>query len=410
MNGDTDQTATADQAGRRQVAPIYAAGFITAFGAHAVAANLGLYAVRHHSSLWELGLLLGVYDGAEVVLKPVFGSLVDRRGAKPVMVGGLIAFAVASAGFVLAGRPHWLGLARLAQGSAAAAFSPAAGAAVASLGGQKRTGRLFGGYGGAKGVGYLLGPIAGGALVVAGGYTLLFSVLAVLAGATAVFVAVAVPAVKPTGRQRSTVAALVGQIRRPEFWRPVLVLAAATAALSTGVGFLPLLGARHHLGPLATGALVSLLAATAAVVQPWAGRRHDTGRLPVDATSLALGAAAAGLVVAVAFPGAAGIAAAALLIGIGVAVATPVGFATLAAGAPPDRLGRTMGAGEVGRELGDAGGPVLVGALGPIGLGAGLAALAAALVVSAGVSSPRLAGRRRTPTQSDLDPANREGP
>jgi MFS family permease len=280
---------------------------------------------------------------------------------------------------------------------------------VASLGGRKRTGRLFGGYGGAKGIGYLLGPIAGGALVLAGGYTLLFTVLAVLAAATAVIVAVAVPDLKPTGRQRSTVAALVGQVRRPEFWRPVLVLAAGTAALSTGVGFLPVLGARHHLGPLATGALVSLLAATAAVVQPWAGRRHDAGRLPTDATSLALAAAAAGFLVAVAFPGAAGIAAAALLIGIGVAVATPVGFANLAAGAPPDRLGRTMGAGEVGRELGDAGGPVLVGALGPIGLGAGLAALAAALAVCAGLSSPRLARLRRTPSTAEPGPARAEG-
>ena len=404
---DSERTGSVERtdAGlRRQVSPIYGAGFVTAFGAHAVAANLGVYAVRHHSSLWELGLLLGVYDGAEVVLKPVFGSLVDRRGATPVMVGGLIAFSVASAAFVLAGRPHWLGLARLAQGSAAAAFSPAAGAAVASLGGQKRTGRLFGGYGGAKGIGYLLGPIAGGALVVAGGYTLLFAVLAVVAAATAVLVAIAVPTVKAAGRQRSTIAALVGQIRSPAFWRPVLVLAAGTAALSTGVGFLPLLGARHHLGPLATGALVSLLAATAAVVQPWAGRRHDSGRLPVDATSVALGVAAGGFLVAIAFPGAAGIAAAAVLIGIGVAVATPVGFAQLAATAPPDRLGRTMGAGEVGSELGDAGGPVLVGALGPIGLGAGLAALAAALAVCAGLSSARLGRLRRTRTRSELGP------
>ena len=50
-----------------------------------------------------------------------------------------------------------------------------------------------------------------------------------------------------------------------------------------------------------------------------------------------------------------------------------------------------MGAGEVGRELGDAGGPGLVGALGPIGIGAGLTALAAALAVGAGLSSRRRA-------------------
>jgi hypothetical protein len=153
---------------RRQVVPVYAAGFVTASGAHAVAANLGRYALGHHGSLWELGLLLGIYDGAEVVLKPVFGALADRTGAKPVMTDGLVLFAAASAAFVIGGDPHLLAAARLAQGTGAPAFSPAAAATVAALGGRKRSGRLFGGYGGAKGIGYLLGPIAGGALVVAG--------------------------------------------------------------------------------------------------------------------------------------------------------------------------------------------------------------------------------------------------
>jgi DHA1 family tetracycline resistance protein-like MFS transporter len=95
--------------------PVYGAGFATAFGAHAIAANLGAYATGRHSSLWELGLLLGLYDLAEVVLKPVFGSLVDRVGPRPVMLGGLIAFAAASAAFALAGSAHWLGLARLGR-------------------------------------------------------------------------------------------------------------------------------------------------------------------------------------------------------------------------------------------------------------------------------------------------------
>ncbi len=45
-----------------------------------------------------------------------------------------------------------------------------------------------------------------------------------------------------------------------------------------------------------------------------------------------------------------------------------------------------MGAGEVGRELGDAGGPILVGAFGPIGLPAGLLALAASISIGAMVT------------------------
>lgn len=370
----------------RVLAPIYLAGFTTAFGAHAVAANLGGYGFAHHTSLWELGLLLGIYDGAEVILKPVFGALSDRVGPKPVLVGGLIAFALASAAFVVAGHAGTLGLARLGQGAAAAAFSPAAGATVAALGGTKRTGRLFGGYGGAKGIGYLLGPLAGGALVAAGGYSLLFTVLAALAGLVALVAARTVPAITPTRRPRSTIVALARQVTHPRFVQPVVVLAVGTAALSAGVGYLPVLGSRHHLGPVATGALVSLLALTAAVIQPWAGRSQDRNFLPANAGPAALAVAAAGFLIAVAAPNAIGIAAAAVLIGAGIAISTPIGFAGLAAAAPEGRMGQTMGAGEVGRELGDAGGPILVGAVSPLGLGAGLAALAAAIGIGAATS------------------------
>lgn len=384
----TSQEAGPVAAGRRQLAPVYAAGFVTAFGAHAVAANLGPYAVGRHASLWQLGLLLGIYDAAEVVLKPVFGALADRKGAKPVMIGGLAVFAAASAAFAAAGDPHLLGAARFAQGAAAAAFSPAAAAAVAAFGGKKRTGRLFGGYGGAKGIGYLAGPVAGGALVAAGGYPLLFGVLAAIALLSAAAVAALVPRIAPAARPRSSVLDLARQIVRADFLRPVLLLAAATAALSAGVGFLPLLGARHQLGPVATGALVSLLAAVAAIAQPWVGRRLDAGRLVPAAGAAALAACAAGFLVAIAAPGAVGIAAAAILIGAGVAVATPLGFTLLAAGAPPGRLGATMGAAEVGRELGDAGGPVLVGAFGLVSLTAGFGALAVALLACAGLLAP----------------------
>lgn len=382
------------------LAPVYGAGFVTAFGAHAVAANLGAYATGRHSSLWELGVLLGVYDLAEVVLKPVFGSVVDRVGSKPVMLAGLVAFALASAAFALAGSPHWLGVARLGQGCAAAAFSPAAGAAVAGLGGTKRTGRLFGGYGGAKSVGYLLGPLAGGAIVDASGYRALFAVTGLVAVIAAAGIALRMPAVAPQPRTRAGVTSLVAQIRDPGFIRPVLLLAAATGALSAGVGFLPLLGVRHHLSPLATGALVSLLAATTAVAQPWAGRAHDRGRLPAAGPAAAVMACAAGFVVAAAWPTPGGLAISAISVGAGVAVATPVGFSLLASSSPPERLGRTMGAGEVGRELGDAGGPMLVGAFSGFGLATGLIALAAALAAVGGLVLPA----RRAPVGADVDP------
>src|SRR5207244_7843009 len=84
-----------------------------------------------------------------------------------------------------------------------------------------------------------------------------------------------------------------------------------------------------------------------------------------------------------------GLIAGAILIGAGLAAATPAGFARLAATTPPGQLGRTMGTAEAGRELGDADGPLLVGAFGLISLTTGLGALAAALLACAALAASR---------------------
>ena len=388
--------------------PLYAAGFVTAFGAHAVAANLGPYGSGRHVSLVELGVLLALYDGAEVVFKPVFGALADRVGPRPVLLGGLAGFALASIGFVLAGEPGLLGVARLAQGVGAAAFSPAAGAWVAAAGGQRSRGRLFGSYGAVKGLGYLAGPVGGGLLVAAGGYSLLFATLAVVAAGVGVAIALVVPRVPPVPRARETLVGLVSRLGQPRFLGPVAILAAATAALGAGVGFLPVAGSRAHLSPLVTGAIVSVLATMAALVQPRAGRALDAGRLAPDVgCGVGLGLAAVGLVLAGVWIGPGPLAGAAVLIGVGVGLATPLGFAALAAAAPTGRMGQTMGAGEVGRELGEAGGPLLVGTAAAAGLALGFTSLALACGLVAVVAGLALAPRSRpSPTSRSLDPAS----
>ncbi|HZX01820.1 MFS transporter [Kribbella sp.] len=346
--------------------PLYGAGFTTAFGAHAIAANLGGSSNDAVRSLLTLGFLLALYDGAEVLLKPVFGTISDRVGARPVLLFGLIGFAVASGTYVVADRPGWLWVARLGQGAAASAFSPAASALVARLNPSAKHGRAFGSYGFYKSIGYTAGPLLGGGIVWLGGFRLLFGVMTVLAVAVAVWAFVVVPVVPPLPRTRQTVLDLARRITDPAFLRPTAALAAATAALSVGVGFLPVTGASDGLGTIATGAAVSLLAATAAVVQPRSGRALDAGKLTTRAgIAIGLGLASAGFVCA-ALPGVVSLLIAAALIGAGTGVITPLGFAALAASTPPERMGQSMGTAELGRELGDAGGPLLVAAVASI--------------------------------------------
>ncbi|MBT2538239.1 MFS transporter [Arthrobacter sp. ISL-69] len=370
-------------------APLYAAGFVTAFGAHSIAAGMGAHSGDIGLSLLNLGILLAVYDLAEVVLKPVFGALSDRIGTKPVVVAGLLAFALMSLIGLWGANPLMLGLARIGQGAAASAFSPASSAMVARLAGRS-AGTYFGRYGSWKSLGYVAGPLIGAALIFLGGFPLLFAALGVLAAATAVWAMAALPRLDPLPRPRYTVLDLARQVTHRSFLVPTLVLAAATGALGTAIGFLPALATRHGLDPVAAVAAVSLLALTSAATQPWIGRLRDQGRLP-DGPGMTAGLllTAAGIAAVALFPGPVTIFGAAAAIGVGIGTATPLGFAHLAATTPPERLGRTMGSAELGRELGDAGGPLLVGAVAtasalPLGLGVLAAAVAATSLLGIG--------------------------
>ncbi|MFG1708621.1 hypothetical protein ACFLIM_36015 [Nonomuraea sp. M3C6] len=86
---------------------------------------------------------------------------------------------------------------------------------------------------------------------------------------------------------------------------------------------------------------------------------------------------------------------AAIGIGAGTGLITPLAFAWLASATPEERLGQTMGAAELGRELGDAGGPVLVGGL------AAAAGLAGGYAVLAVVVAAVAAAARRTPAVAE---------
>lgn len=357
----------------KTVLPLCAAGFVTAFGAHSVASGLGFL----QTNLLTLGILLAIYDGAEVLLKPVFGNLADRIGPRPVLITGLIAFAAASAAFTLIDN---VAIARFGQGVAAAAFSPAASAMVARLTPDNARGKAFGRYGAWKGIGYTTGPLLGGLLIHFGSFDVLFLTMAAMATAVAAWAYQAVPNLDALPRQRQTVKDLATRLSHKDFLKPTAALAASTAALATGVGFLPVKAAQY--GPIVTGAAVSLLAITAALIQPRVGKALDAGRITSTRPGILM--AAAGFVAAAAIPGLPGTLTAAVLIGAGSGAVTPLAFAALARTTPENRMGQTMGSAEVGRELGDAGGPLIVGGLATLAsLPVGLIALAAVIALTA---------------------------
>jgi len=371
-----DVTASNDTA--RPLIPLYLAGFTSAFGAHGVASVLGAESADLGLTLLGLGAVLALYDLAEVVLKPVFGALSDRIGAKPVIIGGLIAFAAA----LLSASPAMLALARLGQGAAASAFSPASSAAVARLAGKERLGRYFGRYGAWKSLGYVLGPPIGIALTGWFGIQSLYLTLALFALAATAWVSRGLPTLPPAPRQRSTLKDLMRQTTTRGFLLPTLLMAMTTGILGVAVGFLPLLAVRLELHPLTGAAAVALLALTSTAVQPVIGRLHDEGRLRTSTGSaIGMALAAGGLALLALWPNVVTLFTATLAFGTMAGTLTPLAFAHLAATTPEDRMGRTMGSAEMGRELGDAGGPLLVGALATVWT------LPAALLTLAGLSA-----------------------
>ncbi len=97
-------------------------GFVTSFGAHIVATNLPSYAKTVGVGAFIIGLLIAVYDVAELFAKPMAGFVADKRGMKGTLVTGLFVFIFGSVLF-LAINPKLLLLVRFVQGLGAAALS-----------------------------------------------------------------------------------------------------------------------------------------------------------------------------------------------------------------------------------------------------------------------------------------------
>jgi MFS family permease len=138
-------------------------GFVTSFGAHIVATNLPAYAQTVGVGAFMIGLLIGVYDFAELFAKPAAGFIADRRGMKLTLLVGLAIFILGSLLFLLI-NPKLLLLIRFIQGLGAAALSTVSITLVAKYFTEGR-GKAFGIYNAIKGAGYVIAPALGGFLV-----------------------------------------------------------------------------------------------------------------------------------------------------------------------------------------------------------------------------------------------------
>lgn len=110
----------------------------------------------------ELGLLVAVAALTELLFGPVWGSLSDRIGRKPILLIGMVGYGVSSLLFGLATELWMLYAARALSGILTAATASTAMAYIGDSTSEKDRGGGMGILGAAGGLGLILGPGFGG--------------------------------------------------------------------------------------------------------------------------------------------------------------------------------------------------------------------------------------------------------
>lgn len=112
----------------------------------------------------ELGLLVASYAVMRLIFGPIWGSLSDRVGRKPILMVGVFGYAITMFWFGLATKLWMLFVARSLSGILSSATSPTTMAYISDSTTEEERGRGMGILGAAVGLGTVLGPGAGGLL------------------------------------------------------------------------------------------------------------------------------------------------------------------------------------------------------------------------------------------------------
>jgi DHA1 family multidrug resistance protein-like MFS transporter len=112
----------------------------------------------------ELGLLVASYAVMRLIFGPIWGSLSDRIGRKPVMLIGIFGYGITMVGFGLATQLWMMFVARILSGVLSSATSPTTMAYISDSTSEEERGGGMGLLGAAAGVGTIFGPALGGLL------------------------------------------------------------------------------------------------------------------------------------------------------------------------------------------------------------------------------------------------------
>ena len=333
------------------------AGFVTSFGAHIIAVNLPTYATATGTGLFGIGVLIAVYDLAEVIAKPVFGFIADRKGMKLTLLAGLAVFSFSSLLYLVID-PSLLIVVRLLQGMGAAAFSVASMSLVAEYFKDNIEGPM-GVYNAIKGLGYVISPVIGGGIVLYSGFSYLF-IACFIVGIAAIVAALFISKdVRKEFDDDDDLKELLTSFKDAKLLPWYLVTTVNMMFMGIVFGFLPVFLNVSGFDPLRSGAVMAAVALAFLLIQPLTGtisrllgfrRAIYAGLIAEAALLIVLPFTTGWLTVGIAVLDAAGI-----------GVVWTLSTVAVAKAANPGSIGLALGNLGSFKEIGDMAGPLLIG-------------------------------------------------
>lgn len=364
MTFNLDRTTAPPMSRYRILVILALTGFVTSFGAHIVATNLPPYAEMVGVGAFMIGLLIAVYDFAELFAKPMAGFIADRRGMKLTLLAGIAIFIAGSLLFLVLD-PRLLLLVRFIQGLGAAALSTISITLVAKYFATGR-GKAFGIYNAIKGAGYVISPALGGFLVRGYGFSMIFIVCAAV-GMLALLLGLFLPSDRARGEALDdddddmTLKEFFLIFREPRLLPVYAVIVVNMFMVGILFGFLPVY--LHSIGymPLQSGMMVSVATASYLLVQPLAGHLADKVNIRTTVLfGLLLAALAIGCTT---FTSGIPLVIVIIVAGIGVGTVWTNSDTLVSTLVDQRKLGASMGAAQSFKEFGDMMGPLLIGLL-----------------------------------------------
>ncbi len=177
----------------RVFASLFFATATAQLGLGIISPILPLYAKTFAASATQIGLVFTAFSISRALLGPFVGRLSDRIGRRPLILGGLLIYAIVSVLYASATSLLMLGAYRLLQGVASVMVTPIAQAYVGDLTPKGREGRYLNAFYSSQFIGMAFGPLLGGLIGGTWSYEAAFFVMGGLSVLSLVLVYFTVP-------------------------------------------------------------------------------------------------------------------------------------------------------------------------------------------------------------------------